>query len=444
MTIKKVYIETHGCQMNVDDSLRMAKGVAPLGYQFTERPEDADLILINTCSVREKASHKAHSSVGKYYPLKALKPSLIVGLTGCQAQVEGERILKRFDHLDFALGPDQVGALPEIVANIEKGGARSLNQTKRIKPSDFQFVELALDAEESLHSAFVTIMKGCDNFCSFCIVPFVRGREVSRPSSEILREVEALVRHGAKEITLLGQNVNSYGTKKSGELSFAGLLREISEKTAVERIRFTTSHPKDVGQDLMEAFRDLPNLAKHIHLPVQAGSNAVLQKMYRTYTREEYLRIVEGLRKACPDIAISTDLIVGFPGESDADFEETLSLMDEVAFDAAFSFCYSPRPHTTAARYFADDVDLERKEARLQVLLEKQRKITFAKNKECVGKSYDVFMEGPSRRGGTLQGRTTHNRIVHLDSTDEALVGRMLPVKILKATPMALAGEISS
>lgn len=438
MTLKKVYIETHGCQMNVDDSLRMAKKVAPLGYQYTERPEDADLILINTCSVREKASHKAHSAVGKYYPLKTLKPSLILGLAGCQAQVEGEKILKRFDHLDFVLGPDQLAALPEVVEKIEKGEGRSLNQTKRIKPADFQFVELALDAEESLRSAFVTIMKGCDNFCSFCIVPFVRGREVSRPSQEIVQEIKKLAEHGVKEVTLLGQNVNSYGTKNSGELSFAQLLRKIEEETSIERIRFTTSHPKDVGQDLMDAFRDLDKLAKHIHLPVQSGSNAVLEKMYRTYTREEYLKIVEGLQKACPDIAITTDLIVGFPGEDDKAFEDTLTLMDEVQFDTSFSFCYSPRPHTTAVRYFEDNLDQKLKEERLYLLQEKQKKITFAKNEACVGKCYDVLLEGASKRGESLQGRSTHNRIVHLNSTDESLVGKITKVKIVRATPMAL------
>ncbi len=429
--------------MNVDDSLRMAKRVAPLGYQYTERPEDADLILINTCSVREKASHKAHSAVGRYYPLKALKPSLILGLAGCQAQVEGEKILKRFDHLDFVLGPDQLGSLSDLVEKIEKGGGRSVNQTKRIKTSDFKFVELALDAQDTMHSAFVTIMKGCDNFCSFCIVPFVRGREVSRPSQEIIDEIKTLTEHGVKEVTLLGQNVNSYGSKNSAEPAFALLLRKIEEECSLERIRFTTSHPKDVGEDLMEAFRDLPRLAKHIHLPVQAGSNAVLQKMYRTYTREEYLKKVEGLRKACPDIAITTDLIVGFPGESDADFAETLSLMDEVHFDAAFSFCYSPRPHTTAARYFEDNVELKLKEERLHVLQDKQKKITFAKNEECVGKCYDVLVEGKSKLGDSLQGRTSHNRIVHFNSTDSSLVGKMLKVKILRAGPMALVGEVS-
>lgn len=439
---KKVYIETHGCQMNVDDSLRMAKLVAPLAYHYTERPEDADLILINTCSVREKASHKAHSAVGKYYPLKALKPSMILGLAGCQAQVEGEKFLKRFDHLDFVLGPDQIASLPEVVEKIEKGEGRSFNQTKRIKAADFQFVELVLDAQETMHSAFVTIMKGCDNFCSFCIVPFVRGREVSRSSREIIDEIKKLTAHGVKEVTLLGQNVNSYGSKNSAETSFASLLRKIAEESPLERIRFTTSHPKDVGQDLMEAFRDLPVLAKHIHLPVQAGSNSVLQRMYRTYTREEYLKIIEGLKKACPDIAISTDLIVGFPGETDEDFKETLSLMEAVQFDAAFSFCYSPRPHTTAARYFEDNVDLKLKEERLHILQDKQKKITFAKNEACVGKYEDVLLEGVSRRGESLQGRSTHNRMVHLSSTDENLIGKMLKVKIIRATPMALIGEI--
>ncbi len=439
---KKIYIETHGCQMNVDDSLRMAKRVAPLGYQYTERPEDADLILINTCSVREKASHKAHSAVGRYYPLKVLKPSMILGLAGCQAQVEGEKFLKRFDHLDFVLGPDQIASLPEVVEKIEKGEGRSIHQTKRVKPADFQFVELALDAEETLQSAFITIMKGCDNFCSFCIVPFVRGREVSRPSQKIIDEVKRLVDHGVKEVTLLGQNVNSYGTKSSGELSFAQLLKKIDKETNIERIRFTTSHPKDVGQDLMNAFHDLSKLSKHIHLPVQSGSNTVLEKMYRTYSREEYLKIVKGLKKAMPEISITTDLIVGFPGESEKDFEDTLTLMDEVQFDTSFSFCYSPRPHTTAARYFEDHVDPNLKEERLKILQEKQKKITFAKNEECVGNYYEVLVEGESKRGASLQGRTTHNRIVHFNSTDSALVGKMVKVKIVSATPMALMAEI--
>lgn len=439
---KKVYIETHGCQMNVDDSLRMAKRVAPLGYHYTERPEDADLILINTCSVREKASHKAHSAVGRYYPLKALKPSMILGLAGCQAQVEGEKILKRFDHLDFVLGPDQIASLPEVVEKIEKGEGRSFNQTKRIKPADFKFVELVLDPQENMHSAFVTIMKGCDNFCSFCIVPFVRGREVSRASSDILEEIKRLADHGVQEVTLLGQNVNSYGSKNTSELSFAQLLQKIEEETSIQRIRFTTSHPKDVGQDLMDAFSHLKKLAKHIHLPVQSGSNQVLEKMYRTYTREEYLGIVKGLQKACPEIAITTDLIVGFPGEDEMAFEDTLSLMDEVGFDNSFSFCYSPRPHTTAARYFDDSIDLKTKEERLHRLQEKQKQITFAKNEACVGEYYDVLVEGLSKKGETLQSRSTHHRIVHLNSTDVSLIGKIKKVKIIQATPMALVGEL--
>ncbi len=441
---KKVYIETHGCQMNVDDSLRMEKSLASLSYQATLRPEDADLILINTCSIREKASHKAHSAVGRYYPLKSLKPSMILGLTGCQAQMEGQKILQRFHYLDFVLGPDQLASLPQLIQKIESGKERQLNQTARIKPSEFEFVELALAGQETMRSAFVTIMKGCDNFCSFCVVPFVRGREVSRPSGEIIEEIKRLIDHGVKEVTLLGQNVNSYGSKGSAELSFPELLRKIAKESSIERIRFTTSHPKDVKQDLIDAFRDLPQLCKHLHLPVQAGSNKVLQKMYRTYTREEYLSIVEGLRNACPDIAITTDLIVGFPGESDEDFEQTLSLMDEVRFDAAFSFCYSPRPHTTAARYFLEDVPSQTKENRLRLLQEKQRRFTFQKNEGCVGKNYNVLVEGASKWGESLQARTTHNRVVHLNSMDETLVGKVLKVKIMQASPTALKGEILS
>jgi tRNA-2-methylthio-N6-dimethylallyladenosine synthase len=441
MQEKKLYIETYGCQMNVDDSHRMSRLLTPLHYQLTENPEDADLILINTCSVREKASHKAHSAIGRFYPYKAVKPQVLLGLTGCQAQVEGKKLLERFHYLDFVLGPDQIGALPEVVKNLEQGEQTSIDQTRRVRPEDFQFVSLVGNVPETTSSAFVTIMKGCDNFCSFCIVPFVRGREISRPSDEILNEIRELCRQRVKEVTLLGQNVNSYGTKRGGEFSFAELLYRIAEETPIERIRFTTSHPKDVKDDLVRAFKEIPVLAQHIHLPVQSGSNAVLKKMYRTYTREEYLEIVSNLREASPEIAITTDLIVGFPGETDDDFEQTLSLMEEVRFDSAFSFLYSPRPHTTAGRYFQDDVPSQVKENRLRCLQEKQNRMTHAQNEKCVGKSFLVLVEGASKFGGTLQGRTTHNRIAHLNFFDDSLIGEMLKVKIVRATPMALMGE---
>ncbi|MFO1519038.1 MAG: tRNA (N6-isopentenyl adenosine(37)-C2)-methylthiotransferase MiaB [bacterium] len=441
MASKKLYIETHGCQMNVDDSLRMSRSLAPSGYERTENPQEADLIVINTCSVREKASHKAHSAIGRFYQYKALRPEVMLGLAGCQAQAEGEGLLKRFKYLDFVLGPDQIRRLPELVKEMEEG-KRSLDATGRIKPADFEFVDLTLGGGETTHSAFVTIMKGCDNFCSFCIVPFVRGREVSRPSDEIVSEIRELCRHGVKEVTLLGQNVNSYGTKNTGEISFSRLLRRIADETDLKRLRFTTSHPKDVGEDLAEAFRDIPILAKHLHLPIQSGSNRVLEKMYRTYTREEYLRIVERLRKACPDLALTTDLIVGFPGETEESFGETLSLLDEVRFDAAYSFVYSPRPHTTAGRYFADDVPSQVKENRLRFLQEKQLKISFEENEKCVGRSYEVLIEGPSKIGESFQGRTPQNRIVHWKGAFERRVGEMVKVKVTRATPSALVGEV--
>ena len=442
MPPKKLYIETHGCQMNVDDSLRMGRLLAPRGYELTPRSIEADLILINTCSVREKASHKAHSAVGRFYALKESKPDLLLGLTGCQAQAEGKALLKRFQYLDFVLGPDQVSRLPEIVRDLEEGGPRSVDGTKRIKPEEFDFVSLTLGEGETLISAFVTIMKGCDNFCSFCIVPFVRGREVSRPSDEIIAEIEALSAHGVKEVTLLGQNVNSYGSKRTGEISFSQLLHRIANETSIRRLRFTTSHPKDVKEDLKIAFRDIPILAKHLHLPVQSGSNRILERMYRTYRREEYIEIVRSLREACPEIAITTDLIVGFPGEADADFEDTLSLMEDLRFDAAFSFQYSPRPHTTAGRYFADDVPSQVKENRLRFLQERQSAISFEENRKCVGRSYAVLIEGPSKLNRTVQGRTPQNRIVHLEGLDDSALGEMVPVKIVRATPMALVGNI--
>ncbi len=442
MSSKKVFIETHGCQMNVDDSIRMGRSLAPLSYEITQNPQEADLILINTCSVREKASHKARSSIGSYYEIKSQNPKVLLGLTGCQAQAEGKKLLQRFQYLDFVLGPDQMGSLPDKVKELEQGRAHSINGTQRIKPEDFSFVNLKLEAEESWNSAYVTIMKGCDNFCSFCIVPYVRGREVSRSSDEIISEIQNLCSHGVKEVTLLGQNVNSYGTKNCGEISFTGLLYRIAGETPVQRIRFMTSHPKDVGEDLAKAFGEIPALAKHLHLPIQSGSNAVLKKMYRTYSREEYLKIIQSLRNACPELAITTDFIVGFPGETDSDFEETLSLIKEVEFDGAYSFQYSPRPHTTAGRYFEDDVSRPLKEERLQKLQECLTEMTLKKNEKCVGRIYEVLLEGFSKWGETLQGRSTQNRIVHLNSTGNSEVGEMVQVKILRATHNSLLGEI--
>src|SRR4030095_12555029 len=367
---------------------------------------------------------------------------LLLVLTGCQAQAEGQALLKRFRYLDFVLGPDRVGELPQLVSSLEAKQVRSVDYTQRIKPHDFSFVNLSFQSGESLTTAFVTIMKGCDNFCSFCIVPYVRGREVSRPSTEILAEIQTLCRHGVKEVTLLGQNVNSYGTKSEGELSFTRLIRRIAEETPLKRLRFTTSHPKDVGPDLIAAFREVTILAKHLHLPVQSGSNEVLKRMYRTYTREEYLEIVARLREACPDIALTPDLIAGFPGERERDFQATLSLLDQVRFDSAYSFQYSPRPHTTAGRYFQDDVSSQEKENRLRCLQEKQATVSLSLNRECLGKTFEVLLEGPSKIGATLQGRTTHNRIMHLDLADESKIGEMLWAKATRATPTALVGEM--
>ncbi len=442
---KKVYIETHGCQMNVDDSRRLARSLAPLDYTSTENSEEADLILINTCSIREKASHRAHSAVGRYYNYKRKYPSTLLGLAGCQAQADGKDLLRRFHYLDFVLGPDQVAELPNLVQKLEKNKKR-IDQTARIKPADYKFVSLIPDAQESKSTAFVTIMKGCDNFCSFCIVPFVRGREVSRPSAEIIDEIKRLVDQGVQEVTLLGQNVNSYGTKKGAELSFADLLFEISKQSSLKRLRFTTSHPKDIKQDLAFAYRDIPILAHHLHLPVQSGSNAILQKMYRTYTREEYMEIIHQVKSVNPNIAISTDIIVGFPGETDEYFEETMNLLETVRFDFSYSFNYSPRPHTTAGRYLKDDVSLAIKDERLRRLQKRQLDISKEIHASCLGQTFEVLAEGPSKLGGSLQGRSTHNRLVHFEAPDpsapENLIGEFVRVKVNRVTFTALVGEI--
>lgn len=442
MENKKVYIETHGCQMNVDDSLRMGQLLKPLNYQITETPKEADLILINTCSIREKASRKARSAIGRFHHLKIARPEILLGLTGCQAQAEGKVLLDRFSYLNFVLGPDQIKSLPEVIESLEKKKTNSINKTERIKPNEFDFVSLTPDPEESIVSAYVTIMKGCDNFCSFCIVPFVRGREVSRAPDEIIEEIRKLTAHGVKEVNLLGQNVNSYGTKKGAQTSFVDLLKRISQETEIQRIRFITSHPKDVGEDLINAYAEIPQLAKHLHLPVQSGSTSILEKMYRTYTREEFLKITRSLQKVCPDVSITTDIIVGFPGETDEDFEQTLSLVDEVQFDASYSFLYSSRPHTTAGRYLKDEIPKEVKEKRLKTLQEKQAEITLRQNEKCVGEISEVLVQGSSKWGESLQGRTSQYRIVHLNINDESLVGQIVPVKIVKACHNSLTGEI--
>jgi tRNA-2-methylthio-N6-dimethylallyladenosine synthase len=434
---KHVYIETYGCQMNEHDSERMLRLLEEVFYSETKEAKEADLILINTCSVREKPEHKVYSALGRFKKLKEEKGT-IIGVAGCVAQQEGERLLDRMPYLDMVIGTQAIPALPGLVQKVETLGQR--------------VCEIGFDAEgEYLKTplpqrplfkvkSYVTIMQGCDRFCSFCIVPYVRGRERSRPSKEIIREIKDLAEMGVKEVCLLGQNVNGYGKGMGGELGFSELLHQINEVNGIERIRFTTSHPADISEELIQAFPKLNKLCEHIHLPFQSGSNRILKAMRRGYTKESYLEKIDRLKEICPSIALTADAIVGFPGEEERDFEETLELLQKVRFDDLFSFKYSPRKGTRAAQYEAR-VEEKVKQDRLSILQEIQKEITFQKNQELEGRMEEVLVEGQSKqsdRDGT--GRTRSNKIVNFQG-DLGLVGKLIHVRITKAFPHSLRGE---
>lgn len=435
---KLLYIETFGCQMNVNDSEKVAALLKGEGYTLTLDSSSADLIIVNTCSVREKAEHKVYSYLGRFRGLKRQRRFLL-GVGGCVAQQEGARLLKRVPWLDLVFGTHNLHILPEMVRSAEQG--------KRRAAVDFIDNETRLDLFPRIDDGggvtrFVTVMQGCDNFCSYCIVPYVRGREISRRSAEIIDEVRGAVAGGVREVTLLGQNVNSYGLKMPGELTFAGLLREISAIDGLERIRFTTSHPKDISPELIECFAELSKLCGHIHLPAQAGSDSILARMNRGYTRQEYLQKVASLKAARPDILITGDVIVGFPGETEDDFLQTLSLMEEVRYTDIFSFAYSPRPETAAA---ALPGRVTRKEAteRLERVQALQREMTIERHAGFVDTCQQVLVEGMSKRGDQLYGRTGGNLIVNF-AADPSLVGSLVDVRITRGFPNSLLGELAT
>ena len=404
--------------MNERDSEIIAQLLAHEGFVTTYTPEDADLILINTCSIREKAEQKVFSLLGSLRVEKAKKPSLLLGVTGCVAQQEGEQIRTRMPHVDLIVGTQQIYRLPEMIDRLLLGVtsqeiATDMEASFTIPP----FQKLLTNGPPSpvTHGfkRFVTIMQGCDNFCSYCVVPGTRGREISRTVTDILEEVELLVAQGVCEITLLGQNVNSYGTTNQvaeSAIFFPQLLRRVAAVKGVQRLRFTTSHPKDLSEDLMRCFAEIDNLCPHFHLPVQSGSNEILKRMNRKYSVESYLEKVEKLREYRPDIALATDIIVGFPGETDADFEATMRLLQEVRFHGSFSFKYSDRPHTRSAD-FADKVPENIKTDRLARFQEEQDRICLQRNREYLGSTVEVMVE--SVQDTELKGRTPTNHIVH-------------------------------
>ena len=433
------FISTMGCQMNEYDSDYLRQCLLGLDFRPVEGPEKADLILINTCTVREKAEQKAVSLLGRLISLKRRNPSIILGIVGCLAQQKGSDLLRRFPDLDLVLGTREVGRISEVLERIiEKREKIVATDVARRPPPPSNNG----DYFEGRIKSHVSIMEGCDNFCSYCIVPYVRGRETSRPADEIIDEIERLIEKGVKEVTLLGQNVNSYQSSEGVESAFPELLRKVSRLKGLLRIRFTTSHPKDLSEKLIQCFVDLENLCPHLHLPVQAGSNDVLKRMNRAYTREKYFELVDTLRGARPDIAITSDVIVGFPGESEKDFQLTLDLVKKIEFDNLFSFKYSDRIGTRAEN-MGGKVGEKEKSSRLSELQELQREITFKKNQDLEGKEAEILVEGPSKKGGHLTGRTITNKIVNFACNDRH-IGSIVKVEIKRAFFNSLWGEIKT
>jgi tRNA-2-methylthio-N6-dimethylallyladenosine synthase len=439
---KKLYIRTFGCQMNEYDSAKMADVLhAADGLTLTDDLQQADVVLFNTCSVREKAQEKVFSDLGRARQLKRSRPDLVIGVGGCVASQEGAAIIERAPYVDVVFGPQTLHRLPEL---IERRRATGTPQVDISFPEIEKFDALP-PAAVSGASAFVSIMEGCSKYCSFCVVPYTRGEEVSRPFDDVLTEVADLAEQGVREVTLLGQNVNAYrGPMADGEIAdFALLLEYVHEIPGIERIRYTTSHPKEFSPRLIDAYRRLPKLVSHVHLPVQAGSDRILAAMKRGYTVLEYKSIIRRLREARSDISISSDFIVGFPGETDEDFERTMKLAADVGFDASFSFVYSRRPGTPAAE-LADDTPQATKLARLQRLQAAIGDSSARISEAMVGSVQRILVEGRSKKDAAeLMGRTENNRIVNfaVDADRGRLVGRMIDVRITQAMPHSLRGE---
>ena len=440
MEAKRVYIETYGCQMNEHDTERILRLLERSCYFETKDAKEADFILINTCSVREKPEHKVYSALGRYKGLKE-KRGAIIGVAGCVAQQEGSQLLDRVPYLDMVIGTHAIPRLPQLLQKIEVSGER-VCETSFDRDGEYLKSVLPQKPLDKVKS-YVTIMQGCDHFCSYCIVPYVRGREQSRSSREIIEEVKHLSEMGVKEVCLLGQNVNSYGRGLEEAISFPELLSCINSIEGIERIRFTTSHPKDLSEELIQAFSKLKKLCEHFHLPFQSGSNKILKAMHRGYTKESYLEKIDRLKEVCPSIAVTADVIVGFPGEEEEDFKETLDLMEKVQFDDLFSFKYSPRKGTRAAQ-FQDKIEEKVKQERLSILQDIQKTITLRKNQELEDRVEEVLVEGQSKQNTQeVTGRTRSNKIVNFKG-DLSLVGKLVPVQITKAYAHSLRGEITS
>ena len=443
---KKYLIETFGCQMNIHDSERMAGLLEQAGYESTADDRDADVIVINTCSVREKAEEKLFTRLGEiHHQGLELGERPIVAVAGCVAQQEGNQILKRSSAVDVIIGTQNLKRLPMLVDSAvqRRDGHQRVIPTLDLDPLEDVSFPLGIARRADPHKAYVTIIEGCNEFCAFCVVPYTRGKERMRPAEEIVADARHAADTGAKEIQLLGQIVNHYQAPDDPACDFAGLLERLNAIAGLERIRFASPHPRHVTPRMIEAMRTLPKVARHLHLPVQSGSTETLKAMRRRHTREEYLELVARLRDAMPDIALSTDMIVGFPGESDEHFEETLSLTAAARYHSMFSFKYSPRPNTLALKRMPDDVPEEEKTRRIMALQGLQRQIQGELYEASVGRVEQVLIDSKSRRREwELSGRTSGNTVVNL-SGDPSLIGTIVPVRITGANPNSLRGEVA-
>ena len=429
--------------MNVYDSVRIVDVLTPLGYRQVDAPEQADLILLNTCHIREKAAEKVYSELGVMKCLKLESAEkgkrMIIGVAGCVAQGEGEEIMRRAPHVDLVVGPQTYHRLPRLLENLDAGTRHVIDIEY---PIDSKFDDLPVSVQTNDTAAFVTIQEGCDKFCTFCVVPYTRGAEMSRPVAAVVAEVAALAKQGVREVTLLGQNVNAYHGRgpESKDWRLGRLLRALADIGGIERLRFTTSHPRDMDQELIDTFAAVPQVMPYIHLPIQAGSNKILRAMNRHHTAESYLQIIERLRKARPDIAVSGDFIVGFPGETDEDFSETLSLVSQVGYASAFSFKYSPRPGTPAAERDTP-IPTEIMDARLQSLQQLLAAQSFAFNQSAVGKTMPVLFNKSGRKPGQLIGKSPYLQSVVVTAPTH-LIGHIRDVKIQEAGPHSLKGHV--
>jgi tRNA-2-methylthio-N6-dimethylallyladenosine synthase len=434
------YIETFGCQMNEHDSEKVVGVLLRRGYRQVASPDKAQLVFYNTCSIREKAAQKVFSRLGEFNPRNNFgrESGKVIGVLGCVAQQEGEEIFERAPWVSLVCGSASYRKLPLLLARLEAGE----NRVAGLETDTDETFETELTRRNHPFRAYLTIIEGCDKECSYCIVPYTRGPERNRASDSILREVRELADVGYTEIQLLGQTVNSYRDPSNRHLTFSELLLAVAEVPGIRRVRFMTSHPRDMGADIVQAIDASPALCEHVHLPVQSGSNRVLRAMQRTYTRDEYLEKISMMRGARRQISITTDIIVGFPGETEQDFAETLSLMDVAQFDGGFSFQYSPRPHTPAA-VMPDAVPESEKARRLQVLQEKQRAMQLQRNQSLVGQVFEVLVEGASRRETQWMGRTSSNRALNFTSSRTDLLGEYVRVRVTGAGPNSLTGEES-